>query len=110
MDWFIGHLIGDYLLQTDWMAVNKKSRALPCLVHVGIYTVAIGVLTWWPWWALLVVAATHFVQDRTHVILWWMRVMRQTGFTKPPFAPWSLIVVDNVWHLVVLYTLDRVVD
>jgi len=26
----IGHLVGDYLLQNDWMALNKKKRSLNC--------------------------------------------------------------------------------
>lgn len=109
MDWLIGHLVGDYLLQNDWMAVNKKYRTLPCLVHVSLYTAAVGLFTWWPWWALIVVAVTHFIQDRTRIVLLWMRFMRQEGFAQPPYAPWSVIVVDNVWHLVVLYMLDRLV-
>lgn len=106
MAWLIGHLIGDYLLQNDWMAVNKKKRTWPCLVHVLLYTAAIGLLTWWPWWALLIVAVTHFIQDRTAIINWWMRFNRQTYFAQPPLAPWSIIVVDNVWHLVTLYLIS----
>lgn len=105
MDWLIAHLVGDYILQNDWMAVNKKRRTLPCLVHVALYTLSVALFTGWGWIPLATVAATHFVQDRTQIVAWWMRVNRQSGFAKPPLAPWSCIVVDNVWHLVVLYLL-----
>lgn len=112
MDWLIGHLIGDYLLQTDWMAQNKKRATWPCLVHVVIYTLAVGMLTFWPWWALAVVAVTHFVQDRTGIIAWWMKLRwkDQSSFMQPPLGPWSIIVVDNVWHLVTLYGLSLIVN
>lgn len=109
MDYLVGHLIGDYLLQNDWMAQGKKRSTLPCVVHVSLYTLAVGLLTGWPLWAAAVVWLTHFAQDRTAVVAWWMRRVGQSGFASPPLAPWSVIVVDNVWHLVTLYALSRIV-
>ncbi len=128
MDWFIAHLVGDYLLQNDWMANNKKgtllptrednSRCLPnkwckwcvgsvaCGVHVLLYTLSVWAFTRWPWWALAIVASTHFIQDRTNIIAWSMRVKGQAKFMQPPCGPWSIIVVDNVWHLVTLYLIS----
>lgn len=38
----LGHLIGDFLLQTSWMAENKAKHILPLLVHSLVYTVSIG--------------------------------------------------------------------
>jgi hypothetical protein len=107
----IGHLAGDYLLQNDWMALNKKKESFPCVVHCWIWTVSV---MWFSGWfainsptVLLVAAAlffTHFIQDRTQVIRFWMnRINRQPRFTEPPMAPWSLIVVDNVWHIVAIW-------
>lgn len=41
---FVGHLVGDYLLQNQWMAINKSSKGwfgrLTCTVHVACYTLA----------------------------------------------------------------------
>ena len=110
MDYLIAHLVGDYLLQNDWMAVNKKRRTWPCLVHVFLYTLAVAVFTGWGVLPLAIVAVTHFIQDRTSIIAWWMRFNRQEGFAKPPLAPWSVIVVDNVWHLLTLYLLSLFVS
>jgi hypothetical protein len=109
LNWLMAHLIGDYLLQNDWMAVNKKLRNLPCFVHVALYTLTVLAATRWPWWAIVIVFATHFAQDRTEFVLWFMRVKGQAGFAKPPLAPWSIIVVDNVLHLCVLWFLSMAV-
>ena len=97
----IGHLVGDYLLQSDWMALNKKKRTTPCVIHCVIWTLCVGLFSGWLFYqnwtgALigLVLFTTHFIQDRTQIILFWMtRIM----------APWSIIVVDNVWHIVTLW-------
>lgn len=106
MDWLIAHLIGDYLIQNDWMARNKKTSTSLCLIHVISYTLVMACFTLWPPTALLIVAVTHFAQDRTQFVAWYMRVMGQTEFAKPPLAPWSCIIVDNVLHLVVLYCIS----
>lgn len=105
----IGHLVGDYLLQNDWMALNKKQRSLPCAVHCTLWTASVCCFAGWT--SLVVIAALftlHFIQDRTTIVLFWMtRVNRQPKFTQPPMAPWSLIVVDNVWHIVEIWAVWR---
>jgi hypothetical protein len=107
----VGHLVGDYLLQNDWMALNKKKHSLPCAVHATLWT--LSVCTFAGWWSLPVVAVlwiTHFLQDRTGIVLFWMtKINRQAEFTKPPSAPWSIMVVDNVWHIVVLWVVWRLI-
>lgn len=101
----VGHLVGDYLLQTDWMAQNKKLQSWPCLVHCVIWTVCVCVFAGWGWLAAVFLFGCHFAQDRTQIVKWWMTLQwkSQTGFTQPPLAPWSLIVVDNVWHVVQMW-------
>lgn len=109
MNWFMAHLIGDFLLQNDWMALNKKSRSWPCFVHVALYTLTVWAVMRWPWWAIVIVFVTHFAQDRTNFIVWFMQHKGQQKFASPPMAPWSIIVVDNVLHLCVLWGLSLVV-
>ena len=38
----LAHLIGDYALQTDRMARNKRSFGFDLIIHCSIYTVTIG--------------------------------------------------------------------
>lgn len=101
----IGHLVGDYLLQNDWMAAGKKRNSLICLLHAAIWAAAVSVFSglWlWPGW--LVLCGTHFVQDRFSLVGWWMcKVSGQREFATGVCAPWSVIVVDNAWHLVVIW-------
>lgn len=101
----VGHLVGDYLLQNDWMALNKKTRTFNCAVHCTLWTLAVCVFTgWWTPPIIAILWITHFVQDRTNIILWWMlKVNRQKQFATGPCSPWSIIVVDNVWHIVTLW-------
>ncbi len=33
----VAHLVGDFILQNEWMASNKKHRSFACLVHVLVY-------------------------------------------------------------------------
>jgi hypothetical protein len=105
----IGHLVGDYLLQNDWMALNKKKRMLPCAVHCTLWTLSVCLFAGWvsiP--AIAVLWGTHFIQDRTNIIEFWMtKINRQPEFVKPPFSPWSLIVVDNIWHIVAVWAVWR---
>ena len=97
MHWIFAHLIGDYVIQNDWMAAGKKKSSFVCLIHVLTYMVPFlfcGLV----WWKLLAIAGQHFVQDRTNIVSWWMNFY-QPAFTKPPMAPWSLILMDNIWHI-----------
>lgn len=108
----VGHLVGDYLIQNDWMATNKKRCWFPCAVHCFLWTSSVLIFTGWiltpglrGFTILAVLGITHYIQDRTQIIVWWMRLpwKDQTKFTEPPMAPWSLIMVDNVWHIVTLW-------
>ena len=103
----VGHLVGDYLLQNDWMALNKKKSSIACAVHVAIWTACVCVCAGWTGSVLagFVLAITHFVQDRTTIIRKWMFFIGQEQFATGPCAPWSMIVVDNVWHIVVITVL-----
>lgn len=104
----IGHLVGDYLLQNDWMALNKKRKddvgLLSCAVHCVIWASAVSFAAgWWhSFWVWPVLYLTHLAQDHTNVVAWWMDRIGQKQFRTGPCAPWSIIVVDNVWHIVTI--------
>ena len=100
----IGHLVGDYLLQNDWMALNKKRNPLICFVHAILWTASVCFFAAWsnPW-AIGVLLLTHFIQDHSDVVILWMRMIGQKQFATGPCSPWSIIVVDNVWHIVTIW-------
>ena len=40
--------------------------------------------------------------------VWMMRVSGQTVFATGPLAPWSIIIVDNVFHIVTLAVIGKI--
>lgn len=62
-DQLVAHAVGDYVLQSDWMATEKRRRWLAAVVHAVCYTLPFLFLTRSvP--ALAVIAGTHAVIDR----------------------------------------------
>ena len=62
-DQLLAHLVGDYLLQSDWMATEKTKRLTVALVHAFAYSLPFLLLS--PSlaaWAVIV--GTHAVIDR----------------------------------------------
>lgn len=111
-DQLVAHAIGDYILQSDWMAQEKTKRTLAALIHVltyGIPFVFFGASLA----ALAVIVGTHFVIDRWRLaryVVWaknWpmtppWRECKATGYPpdRPPWmAVWLLIIADNILHV-----------
>jgi len=114
-DQLVAHAVGDYLLQSDWMAINKTHRTMPAALHALVYTVPFLALTRSPS-ALLVVCLSHFVIDRWRLaryVSWlanWLAPgphpawteYRATGHAadRPEWlAQWLLIIADNTLHV-----------
>jgi hypothetical protein len=112
----VSHLVGDFILQTDWEARWKEGglgpdpvrrRALrnhilgytaaflPALVWIaGETSVAKAVLV------AIVVAVPHWVQDDGRLLNVWMRTVKGTTAAE---APWVRIAVDQSFHLLFLF-------
>ena len=112
------HAVGDYVLQSDWMANEKTKRSLPCLVHVLFYTALFITVTQSPL-ALAVIGGSHFLIDRfrlakyicyaknflaprSHWYPW--KKCAATGYSedRPAWlAVWLLIITDNLLHVTI---------
>lgn len=132
----LGHLVGDYIVQNDWMAKWKTANsersvtevplsvllfswgkvndtnwgtlqpALACTVHCLLYTMSVWAFSFWwmPWWGCLACFVVHWPIDRFRLARKWMEnVSGQKEFANGVFSPWSIIVVDNVFHLLTLW-------
>lgn len=117
MEQLLAHLVGDYLLQTGWMAGNKASRSWPAAVHAFVYGLPFLLLVSTPSaWAVIV--GTHFVIDRFRLpkyVIWakegltgtlvpWSQCDPQTGMHKAVpdwMRVWLFIIVDNTFHLTI---------
>ncbi len=98
MHWIYAHLIGDYIIQNDWMATGKKNKSWICLVHVLTY-LAPFIFCHFEWWQIVAIGAQHFIQDRTNVVVLLMKLKGSEAFAKPPCGPWSVIITDNILHV-----------
>ncbi len=109
----VSHLVGDFLLQTEWQALNKmrgltdsaSRRALgrhlfnysiafiPALVWIGLETstaraVAVGAL----------VAIPHLLIDDGRLVRIWLREVKHA----PETAPMVWLMVDQTFHVLCL--------
>lgn len=97
----VGHLVGDFLFQTSWMALNKDKQFTPLLVHSLIYTVTVALFAL-PAEGLSIAAMAlvflgHLVIDRRLLVDFWLK-----NILRSPDLPWLKIVQDQVWHVLIL--------
>jgi hypothetical protein len=115
-DQLVAHAVGDYLLQSDWMAQGKRRRWWPASVHVFLYGLCF--LPFQPsFWALWLIVTSHLMIDRfglARYVVWaknWIgpgnlpwKACHETGY--PPGRPawmavWLTIIADNVFHVLI---------
>lgn len=103
------HLIGDYVIQNDWMAQNKtksnKAAAIHALSYAALFAfIAPSVAAW------LVIFWTHFFIDRYRLATYWIRFWNRVptedagpfGYSKgkPEYMSfWLMVIIDNTMHL-----------
>ena len=62
----LAHFIGDFLLQTDWMAQNRDRfwvLTLHVSIHIGAMLLLIGDARSEYWLLIILIALIHFGQD-----------------------------------------------
>jgi len=79
----LAHAVGDYGLQSDWMAADKTSKWQPALAHAFTYTLPFLFLTRC-WWALLLIMGSHYVIDRYRLIRYYIWLK---NFISPKVVP-----------------------
>lgn len=114
----LGHLVGDYLLQNEWMAQNKSKNTwlgwLTAFIHCIIYTLAVCLIMW-EWNIIWVVAVffSHFFIDKFAFGYWYLKHIKgldtysykmvwlselRAGFNAVIYT-----VTDNTMHLVLMW-------
>jgi hypothetical protein len=130
MDFFarliLGHLVGDYVFQNSWMAMNKSGSSFKCFIHCLIYTASVCLCTFdfrisW----IVLVFLSHYFIDRYSLADKWLYFFKSrslkdflangkknipTGVDE--FNYWALrsgfttfvyIATDNTFHLILMY-------
>lgn len=122
----LGHLVGDYLLQNNWMAINKGRYDtlgwLTCFVHCMLYTLAVCLITWtftWQW--MLLVFCSHFFIDKFGLAEKYLKLVKGRSLKNfldrnyimtevlpittidAGFTTFVYVVADNTMHLLLMY-------
>ena len=104
----ITHLIGDWIFQTEYEAMNKMkdsfwNRAL--FSHCLICTLCFAPAFWsyginWLW--LLLIFGSHLFLDRRWPVVWWISTIKRTSPETVEKLYWLVIVVDQIMHVLIL--------
>lgn len=111
-DQIVAHLVGDYILQSHWMAQNKAKQSFAAAVHAVSYTLPFLLLTQ-SIAAIAFIVGTHFLIDRFRLarfVVWFKNgyafsggIVTGTGYKDdvPPWlSVWLLIIADNTLHII----------
>jgi hypothetical protein len=77
------HAVGDYWLQSDWMAQEKTKGSWPAIAHALTYTLPFVLLFGLQWQPLLLIGGTHFIIDRWRLaryICWAKNFLSPKGY------------------------------
>lgn len=95
----VAHLVADWLLQNDWMAVNKTNlRHSAGWVHAFVHAVLLGLAL--GWLGGVVLGILHLLIDTGRPINWWVRVFKKCD--AAPQATLIRIWTDQVLHIALI--------
>lgn len=116
----LGHLIGDFLLQSKTMALRKSEKSLTghlyCFIHCLVYTTSVSLMLWTanPF-IIVLIFFSHWPIDRWSLANKWLKIIKgrdiATAFySQEKYQQIDLIfscvvytVVDNTIHLILLW-------
>ncbi len=109
----LGHLVGDYLLQNKTMMLRKTEKGfagyLWCTIHCLVYTATVCLFLWTanPW-VILAVFLSHWPIDKWSLGWKWMKLIRgRDPLDNNPinmvFCAIVYVVVDNTWHILLIW-------
>ena len=98
MHWIYAHLIGDFLLQPDILALNKKKSNWYCFIHVCIYMIPFLFCNL-NGFQFILIAIQHYIGDRFELVRLWTKLIGSERFLEPPMWPWPYIIIDQIFHI-----------
>lgn len=112
-----GHMLGDWVVQTDWQAANKMTSWRANQAHVATYHLtllaALNYPLWgrWPspvrWLAAFVLSwALHSLIDRRWPVRWLMRATGSAAFAETTLG---ILTVDQSLHVATLAVMAAVI-
>jgi len=121
----LGHLTGDFLLQSKLMALKKSQPGWQgikwCFIHCLIYTASLALFLWTlnPL-ILILIFLSYYPIDRCSLASKWLKMIRGRDFIQSylkkenfweidvAFSCLVYTVVDNTMHLILLWGICKV--
>jgi hypothetical protein len=133
-----GHLIGDYFVQNNWMAQNKKAPTLKgaaaCILHCSLYTsmvymFLVTIHIYLNLIAISLIFLSHYILDRYNLLDYWCRfygirtwkseitINNTIQFKRLAnlqdtinisFGTFVSIVQDNALHLIMMWYIVKI--
>ena len=122
-DQIVAHMVGDYILQSHWMATEKTKNHIAAWIHAICYTLPFLLITH-SLKALWIIAFTHYLIDRYRLARFvvWLKNWPIARWEEGPIAEypiwkpltatgyqddvpawlsvWLLIITDNTLHVI----------
>ena len=131
-----GHLIGDYLTQSHWMALNKKENKIALIAHCFIYTTSVFIFTLFslknynPSIKLFIfwyfgIFFSHVIIDGTNIVDKWLNIIGSRSYENTEkfiafnyenkrkcqylvsYTALVQIVADNTLHIIIMYLIYK---
>ncbi len=116
----LGHLAGDYLLQSKTMALKKSEKGfhgiLWCTFHCLVYTTSVCLFLWTSGPLVIgLIFLSHWPLDRWSLAAIWLDLIRGRNFVKAyystekchevdlAFSCFVYAVADNTMHLILMW-------
>lgn len=117
---YVGHQIGDYLLQTNTQAINKGKDFSALVTHVSIYSIVVGLMMlifFDPYVACVVYIITfieHMIIDSRKPVLWYKnflerKIARNKDFYIDELPFFVVISIDQAIHLVRIFAISLLI-
>lgn len=126
----LGHLVGDYLLQNQWMALSKSKNTwngwFAAFIHCALYTLAVCLFMQnFDWLWIVVVFNSHFWIDKFALAEKYKRIIgssmlkefvhrmrpmiNRREIVEGGFAALTYTVTDNTMHLLLMWSAYQII-
>jgi hypothetical protein len=106
--WQVAAVYGDarHAALDHYERVQRWKGHLACAVHCLLWAAAVALFggLWGPY-ELAWLFGSHFAIDRFRLARRFMALSRHEAFATGPLAPWSVVVTDQILHLLTIWAL-----
>ena len=104
----VTHLVGDFLLQTEWQATNKARNFWAMSSHIAVYSIIMLVVLFADfgfqnatvYLMVCILGVSHAFIDLRWPVIRFMKAFRLVVTREP--MPWLVLTVDQCFHILII--------